>query len=166
MSEMEGPALRRKKWDERFLEMAELVAGWSRDPSTKCGCVIVRPDRTIAATGYNGFVRGCPVREDEVERDEKLSRVVHAETNALLAAKEPVEGYLAYVYPFLPCDRCAVNLIQAGIARVVTVTGLVDIAEDRWAAAFGKTKRYFEESGVSLTIYSWKTREIVYEVFR
>jgi hypothetical protein len=29
------------KWDLRFLELAELVASWSKDPSTKVGAVIV-----------------------------------------------------------------------------------------------------------------------------
>ena len=29
-----------EKWDARFLGQAELVAGWSKDPSTKVGAVI------------------------------------------------------------------------------------------------------------------------------
>ena len=32
-------------WDAYFLEMARLVASKSRDPSTKCGCVIVAGGR-------------------------------------------------------------------------------------------------------------------------
>ena len=39
--------------------MAQLVASWSRDPSTQCGAVIVRPDKTVAAVGFNGFPRGA-----------------------------------------------------------------------------------------------------------
>lgn len=46
------------KWDERFIELARLVATWSKDPSTKVGAVIVRPYRTVASVGFNGFARG------------------------------------------------------------------------------------------------------------
>ena len=43
------------KWDARFLDLAVYVADWSKDPSTKVGAVLVRPDRTIAALGFNRF---------------------------------------------------------------------------------------------------------------
>ena len=46
------------KWNNRFMELAFLVASWSKDPSTKTGAVIVGPDKEIRATGYNGPVRG------------------------------------------------------------------------------------------------------------
>ena len=46
------------KWDRRFLELANFVASWSKDPSTKVGAVIVRADRTVASMGFNGFPRG------------------------------------------------------------------------------------------------------------
>ena len=53
-----------EKWDRRFLALAEHVADWSKDPSTKTGAVIVRPDRTIASMGYNGFPRGMADTDD------------------------------------------------------------------------------------------------------
>ena len=53
------------KWDGRFLDAAALVASWSKDPSTRVGCVIVNERRHIVATGYNGFPKGV---EDSVER--------------------------------------------------------------------------------------------------
>lgn len=66
------------KWDRRFLRLAQEVASWSKDPSTKTGAVIVRPDKTIAAIGYNGFPRGCDdAPELYAHRETKLSRVVH-----------------------------------------------------------------------------------------
>jgi hypothetical protein len=37
------------KWDRRFLGLAAEVAGWSKDPSTQVGAVIVRPDRRFLA---------------------------------------------------------------------------------------------------------------------
>lgn len=38
------------KWDQRFLELAKVVSTWSKDPSTKTGAVIVRPDKTEAVS--------------------------------------------------------------------------------------------------------------------
>lgn len=45
------------KWDSRFMDLARLVAGWSKDPSTQVGAVIVDPDKRIVSTGFNGFPR-------------------------------------------------------------------------------------------------------------
>jgi len=47
-----------ERWDRWFLDMAEFVSGKSKDPSTKCGAVITRPDHTVVSMGYNGFPRG------------------------------------------------------------------------------------------------------------
>lgn len=136
------------KWDARFIDLAEHVAGWSKDPGTKCGCVIVRADRTVAAVGYNGFPRN--MSDDPAlyaDRPEKLSRTVHAELNALLSLREPVVDFTAYIWPLMPCERCAVHLIQAGIIRVVSVAADAE-AHARWGDALAKTEAYFNEAGV------------------
>jgi len=39
----------RKSWGEWFVGLAEYVSTRSKDPSTKCGCVIVRPDKTVCS---------------------------------------------------------------------------------------------------------------------
>ncbi|WP_109076224.1 MULTISPECIES: dCMP deaminase family protein [unclassified Azospirillum] len=124
------------KWDRRFLELALLVASWSKDPSTKVGCVLVAPDRRIVATGYNGFAMG--VVDDQAaldDRDGRLKRTLHAELNALLTAGRhgaSVEGCTAYVTRH-PCANCAAALIQAGVNAIVFVQSDPAFAE-RWAA--------------------------------
>lgn len=112
------------KWDLRYGNMAQLVASWSKDPSTQVGAVIVRPDKSIASVGFNGFPRDMEDREDwYADRTEKLKRVIHAEHNALkFCEHEDVSGYTVYVYPLMPCKQCAERLMARGIARVVTVT--------------------------------------------
>ena len=45
------------KWHERFMEMAQMISSWSKDPSTKCGCVITC-NREVVGMGYNGFPHG------------------------------------------------------------------------------------------------------------
>ena len=59
---MKGIFILLNKWDKRFLEMAKLVASWSKDPSTQVGAVAVR-NRTVIAQGYNGFPRGVDDHE-------------------------------------------------------------------------------------------------------
>lgn len=145
------------KWDVRFLELAMLVSNWSKDPSTKCGAVIVRPDRSIASVGYNGFPRGVPdLAEHLNEREEKYGRVVHAEVNAVLAAKEDLSDCTLYTWPpnHAPsCDRCTAVIIQAGIKRVVHVrTGEGGFA-DRWAVAMQRSLDMYERAGVSVRAY-------------
>lgn len=144
-----------KKWDLRFLELAKQVSTWSKDPSTKCGAVIVRPDRTIASVGYNGFPKGMPDDKELYEnRDEKYSRVVHCEVNALIHARESVKGYTLYTYPLACCDRCAVQMIQAGVDQFVFPSIPADKIE-RWGAALQRTKRYYYETSKEYREYNF-----------
>lgn len=144
------------KWDLRFLDMAALVSSWSKDPSTKCGAVIVRPDKTVASVGFNGFPKGC---DDDpaiyADRERKYSRVVHAEQNALLHAGEPVRGYTMYTHPpgFGPsCDRCTAHIIQAGITRVVYRRDESDFGS-RWKEAVESGLQMYAEASVSVFQY-------------
>lgn len=108
------------QWDNRFMQMAELVASWSKDPSTKVGAIIVDYDRRIIGTGYNGFPRGV---NDSPERYEdkpvKYKLVVHSEANAILNAVRSVSGQTLYTTKY-PCSECAKLIIQSGISLVVT----------------------------------------------
>jgi dCMP deaminase len=136
------------KWDKRFLELAKLVASWSKDPSTQTGAVIVRPDRTILAVGYNGFPKGMlDTKEFYSDREIKYSRIVHCEMNAILNSKQSVEGCTLYTYPFSSCDRCAVHVIQYGI-KVAVFPKLPKDLEVRWKESVIKTKGYFKEANI------------------
>lgn len=138
-------------WDKRFLGLAEHVATWSKDPSTRVGAVIVRPDFTVASIGYNGFPRGMSDKSSLYEdREVKLSRIVHAEMNAILHAREPLKGYTLYTFPVLTCDRCAVHVIQSGISRVVASVAPEGLSE-RWGEMFRKAKAYYIEGNVAVT---------------
>jgi dCMP deaminase len=139
-------------WDKRFLELAEHVSTFSKDPSTKVGCVIARPDHTIASMGYNGFPRGVADTEGRLaDRPTKYAMVVHAEANAVLSAYERLDGYTAYVHPFPPCSTCTGALIQAGIARVVAPRPTHEQLE-RWGESFGFSRIMFDEAGIVLSL--------------
>jgi dCMP deaminase len=147
------PVTKIEKWDQRMLALAALVAGWSKDPSTQTGAVIIRPNRTIASVGYNGFPRG--MKDDEAlyqSREEKYSRVVHAEVNAILNAQEPLHGYILYTWPFQPCDRCATQVIQAGIKHIVTIEPNDELIS-RWGSSLARAQAFFREAAIGMTIY-------------
>jgi dCMP deaminase len=138
------------KWSSRFLDMAELVSRWSKDPSTQTGAVIVRPDRTVCSIGYNGFPAAIADKEELLnDREAKYERIIHCEMNALLNARERVDGYTLYTYPFLSCPRCAVHMISAGIKKVVGPKCPDDKLE-RWGEALERTKTLFREARVEI----------------
>jgi dCMP deaminase len=141
---------RREKWDRRFLEMAQLIASWSKDPSTQTGAVFVGPRNNIITTGYNGFPIGIDDTPERLnDRETKYSMIVHCEMNALLNAGQSVRGSTLYTWPFMSCDRCCVHMIQAGVARVVAPKAAAD-KEERWGEAFKKTRALFAEAGIPL----------------
>jgi dCMP deaminase len=145
---------RQEKWDRRFLEMATLVSSWSKDPSTRCGAVIVRPDMSVCSVGFNGFPKN--MKDDEelyADREKKYSRVVHCEVNALLHSVDPtVQGYTLYTVPFACCDRCAVQMLQSGITRFVNPFIPADKLE-RWGKILQTTADYYKEAGVEHVEY-------------
>lgn len=148
------PTLKQQvKWDLRFLDLAKLVASWSKDPSTQTGAVIVAPDRRIVSVGFNGFPKGMPDGEElYANREEKYSRIVHCEVNALIFAGQLPAGCTLYTWPFLSCDRCCVQMIQAGIIRFVAPQATAEQLT-RWGPAFERTKRYIEECKAGWTTY-------------
>lgn len=148
-----------KKWDLRFLEMAKLISTWSKDPSTQTGAVIVRGDKSILSVGYNGFPRAMPDPKEFYEnREEKYSRIVHCEMNAMISAAAPPRGCTLYTYPFMSCDRCVVHMIQAGIIRFVFPKASSE-KEERWGDAFKWAIRYMRECQVEYSEYTLDEKE-------
>lgn len=139
--------------DTWALNLADHAATRSRDPSTKVGAVILRPDNTVASMGYNGFPRNT--NDDEaiyLDRPRKLMRTVHAELNAIITAREPLHGYTLYVSPLFSCANCAASIVQAGITKVVC--RMPADAGTRWKDSFDEAKNLFAEAGIQVDIYS------------
>ena len=138
------------KWQRRFFDLARLVATWSKDPSSQVGAVIVDDKKRIVSVGFNGLPMGV---EDTAERlntrELKYELIVHAEANAILTAPKSVSGCTIYVYPYLPCSRCAGAIIQSGIKRVVVEDRPIP---DRWLENFTLAKTILTEAGVEVQI--------------
>ena len=140
-----------EKWDLRFIELAKHISLWSKDPSTKVGCVVVGEDREIRSTGFNGFPRGIDDDEERLnDREKKYPLICHAEENAIMHAARigvSLKDSTAYV-TWPPCSRCARSLIQAGVREVV----FSDAGEipDRWKADFQTSTEMMREAGLKV----------------
>jgi dCMP deaminase len=142
---------KQREWDVKFLRLAEHISTWSKDPSTKTGAVIVNGERHVVSMGYNGFPQRMPdANQYYANRDEKYSRIVHCEVNALIFARRDVTGCTLYTWPFLSCDRCFVMLAQAGIARFVAPVVTHPDHLERWEPVFERTRGYAHEMGITL----------------
>lgn len=138
-----------QKWDRRFLALAQHFAKWSKDPSTKVGCVIIGPDREVRTSGFNGFPRGVSDDFRLHDRDEKYPIIVHAEENAVAqAARTGVKllGCTAYT-TFPPCSKCARLFIQAGIEECVWPDQEIP---ERWKEDMDRSRALMREAGLSL----------------
>ncbi|WP_316207352.1 deoxycytidylate deaminase [Bradyrhizobium sp. SZCCHNR3118] len=133
-------------WDRFFIRGAEWISTASKDPSTKVGAVIVRPDRTVASVGYNGFPRKIAHTPERLtDREVKYGLVQHAEENAIDYAREQLDGYTIYRWPFLSCKKCALRIINKGMSRVVAPL----VNNPRWADSFKAAQDLYTEAGVT-----------------
>lgn len=133
-------------WDIRYLNLAHDISGWSKDPSTQVGAVIVRPDNRVVSIGFNGFPTGIADDERLYYRELKYEIIIHGEINALVSARQGVSGCTLYTWPFLCCSRCTSVMIQAGIKKVVAPI----YTKERWKENLALARELFAEAGVEV----------------
>lgn len=151
MSKQETAAENHLKWDKRFLELAKMIASWSKDPSTKTGAVIVN-DRRIVSIGFNGLPSGVADLDERYNnRETKYKMIVHCERNAIIFARESLAGYTLYTWPFMSCCPCAGLVINSGITRCVAPP-CTEEQRKRWGTDFEITETMFKEAGVKLDL--------------
>jgi dCMP deaminase len=131
----------RPSWPVYFLGIAQAVAARADCRRRAVGAVLVDQDQRVVATGYNGVRAGaqgclagaCPrgmLTYDEVQEFSDYSDPAspgycistHAETNALLYAKGPVQGCTIYVSA-QPCPACMKTLRNAGLEAAYWPSG-------------------------------------------
>lgn len=158
--------------DRRYVELAKVIARWSKDPSTQVGALLVDPvSDVIVATGYNGFPR--KVREvllpsaaslfpiqpgaldmDRWSRPQKYQWVEHAERNAIYNAarvgQRTAGCVLYFCYQPQICADCARAIIQAGIVRVVGGSEPFPGRGELWAEQDHIAMTMLNEAGVEV----------------
>ena len=157
-----------KKWAYRHLELAKLVSTWSKDTSTKVGCVIVNKRGLPLSWGYNGNPMGVKDTDERFMRPLKYHYVAHAEKNALNLCRSSVDDCIMFV-THAPCSICAGSIIQCGISDVIVdaKNGFTDDESylhknDKWKESathslimFNETKtNYFEFDDRGLRKYN------------
>lgn len=137
-------------WQEYYMGLAYKVAEGSKDGSSKVGAVLVRPDKTLASIGFNGFPARIKDREDVLKdpnlRHLKYPRMVHAEANCLNYSRDRgSDGYHLFV-TMHPCDKCSLRLASTGIEHVYFATN--EDYENRWAENIEIAKEILGEAGI------------------
>ena len=139
------------KWHIRYLRQAEIVASWSKDPRKKCGAVITTASNFHVSQGFNGFPRRISDNpKDYADKALKLEKIIHAELNAILHAQCDLSGHKIYVWPLMPCARCAATIIQVGIVEVVFPYQDDNKIISTWAESQSIAADMFQEAGVKL----------------
>ena len=108
-----------EKFDQRYIEMAEIWAKNSYCKRRQVGALIVK-DKMIISDGYNGTPSGF---ENICEDENGVTKpyVLHAEANAITKVAKSgnsSEGATLFVTAS-PCLECSKLIIQSGIKRVV-----------------------------------------------
>jgi dCMP deaminase len=119
--------MERPSWDEYFIEITRLVAKRSTCLRRQVGAVLVK-DKNILDIGCLREKLGIPSGERH-----ELCRGLHAEQNAIIQAAKhgtSIDGATLYCNT-MPCIICSKMVINAGIKRVVYLSGYPDqLAED------------------------------------
>ena len=138
-------------WDPRFLNLAKHISEWSKDPSTKVGCIVVGPDREIRSTGFNGLPRGIEDNDERLNnREIKYPLICHAEENAIMHAARigiSLKDCTAYV-TWPPCTRCARSLVQAGVSTIIYPKNIE--IPDRWMDDFNLSLNMLKEAKINI----------------
>lgn len=133
----------RPNQDDYYLNIAKAVSERSTCCYWKCGAIIVKPNGTIAGTGYNGSTKAsvncidtmcCPYEYRTGAKpngSQEQCEGIHAEVNAMLHSRfENMNGSTLYIYgydrelehevPVEPDKLTAKMILNSGIKRVVT----------------------------------------------
>lgn len=111
------------------MSLAREVSTRSTCDRASVGCVITKDNRIIS-TGYNGSPHGLP-HCDEVGHllvNGNCKRTVHAEANAVVHAKESLEGAVVYV-THEPCRDCSNLLSTVGVSVVYYEKGYGNLSD-------------------------------------
>jgi len=104
---------------EVFVDIVQRYASLSKDPRTKVGAMILRPDLSFVSIGYNGFPSGFPDKEEFwSDRDIKNAIVIHAEENAIDYARGSDLDGTILICSHYPCPRCAAKIVKRKIKHV------------------------------------------------
>lgn len=113
--------------DSKYMGVAYTIAGFSKDPSTQIGALVIDEDNEPRGWGYNGPPADIADDDFSWERPEKYDYVRHAEENAIDHSHGKLKGCTLYCTAF-PCKRCMLYIVKKKIKRVVYLERPYDAA--------------------------------------
>tara|TARA_Y100001937_G_scaffold27190_1_gene39024 strand:- start:21137 stop:21598 length:462 start_codon:yes stop_codon:yes gene_type:complete len=143
-------------WKSRYLDLAERISHWSKDPSTKVGCIVIGKDGQVLSQGFNGFPRKF---SDDLElyvmRETKYRFIVHAEMNAIYHATLngiSLKNSVFFIHGLHVCHECAKALVQVGAKGVVMRQ--TKETSTKWAESFHYAQEILTQGGIEYEIFS------------
>lgn len=113
--------------DSKYMGMAWMWAGFSKDPSTQIGAQLVDQYNVPLGSGYNGPPRlieddsfsWCRPPKDDPNAFSKYDVVIHAEINAINhSCGRELTNAILYVTGF-PCKDCMKQIVKEEIGKVI-----------------------------------------------
>ena len=138
--------------DRRIMTLiVDEIATWSKHPGRKLGAVITGTGGGFRALGFNGLPRGMDDQDERYRVNPLKSEfTICAERNALRNARmvgTDVTGAWLHVC-WCPCEKCAIAIVESGIARVYAVASDMETAHPRWGMS--RSLDILREGGVQL----------------
>ena len=105
-------------WTASQRSEARAIDGASDEPRKVGACVLEWETNRILALGYNGFSSGfTPPSDFYLDRQKRVSHIIHAETNALANVIRGAAGLIAVT--LAPCAGCARQIVANQIPKVI-----------------------------------------------
>ena len=146
--------------DDHYMEIGEEAAKESRCTKKQLGCALVlRKELNRVIKGTNGppkelgSCEPCPRKDSQSGTGLHLCRAVHAERATLLDCARlglKTEGAILFNPMGVPCRDCLVELIYAGVAKIVVREITYYDSESE-----GILKKWVSEGGVFRTEQGW-----------
>lgn len=112
--------VKERKYNKKYLEIAQKISELSNAERKKVGCIIVK-DSVIISDGFNGTPTGFNNKCEDEEGNTKWY-TLHSEANAItkLVRTGGMSAVGATLYITLsPCKECSKLILQSGISKVI-----------------------------------------------
>lgn len=138
--------------DAKYLGLAWMIAGFSKDPDTQVGALIVDPEENVPlGWGYNGPPSTTKDNEVNWARPHKYDWIFHAEENAIFHSQKSVKGTHLYL-THIPCKKCMLTIAKHKISKVIFSNPTINEGSSlsKNSDGIAKTKEIARANGITL----------------
>lgn len=151
----------RPDWATYWLMIARVVSMRATCARRRVGCVLTDRHQQVLATGYNGPASKLPHCIDQPCSGARLPsgtgldlcEAIHAEQNALLQHRGPVQEIENVYCTTSPCIHCTKLLLATSAKRVYFLERYVNDGHSLWTAAGREWVHWNEKTGSRFPLY-------------